>query len=184
MFHGSIVGRDKVDAITGATQSTMAGSAAAEFKLAGHYVSAGVNLGKTNQHVDYKDTANGITGDRNISLLLLDLPLLYNFHLLKKPSGDRDNPRLILSIGGFLSLVLSKNIEPTGSVPPATLSGWALGPYLRAAGYPFKFGRFQPGLYLDFYRSFAPKFYDEVYFRKSSIGGQLGIINTGVSLRF
>jgi hypothetical protein len=183
VYHGSIVGRNKVDAVSGATKTSFAGSAAAEFNVAGHYVSAGVNIAQSGQHIDYKDTANGITGERDISLLLLDLPLLYNFHMFKKPSGGRDNPRLIIGLGAFVSFVLSKHIEQNGSVPSASLSLWTMGPYMRIAGYPFSFGRFQPGLYLDFYRSFVPKVYDEIYFRQNSIAGQLGIMNFGLSLR-
>jgi hypothetical protein len=183
-YHGSIVGRNRVDAVSGATKTSATGSVAAEFKVLGHYISAGVNVAQTGQNIDYKDTANGITGERDISLLMLDLPLLYNFHLFKKPSGGRDNPKLIVSLGGFISFMLNKNIESTGSTPPALLSQWAMGPYLRFAGYPFTFGRFQPGLYLDFYRSFLPKVYDETYFKQNSISGQLGILSGGLSFRF
>jgi hypothetical protein len=183
-YHGSIVGRNKVDAVSGATKTSVAGSVAAEFKVLGHYVSAGVNIAQSGQTIDYKDTANGITGERDISLLLLDLPLLYNFHLLTKPSGGRDNPRLVLSLGGFFSVILDKKIDQSGSTPSAKLSSWGLGPYLRIAGYPFAFGRFRPGLYLDFYRSFVPRFYDEVYFRQNSISGQLGILSCGLSLKY
>jgi hypothetical protein len=186
-YHGSIVGRNRVDAVSGATKTSVAGSAVAEIKVAGQYLSAGVNVAQSGQSVDYNDPANGVAGERDISLLLLDLPLLYNFHLLTKPSGGRDNPRLILSLGGFMSFVLSKQIVETGTVgaaDPEKLSSWALGPYLRVAGYPFAFGGFQPGLYLDFYRSFLPRFYDDVYFRQNSISGQLGILSGGLSFRF
>jgi hypothetical protein len=115
---------------------------------------------------------------------LLDLPVLYNFHLFTNPSGGRDNPRLVLSFGGFMSFVLSKQITESGTVGTAAMSSWALGPYLRVAGYPLSFGRFQPGLYLDFYRSFVPKFYDDIYFRQNSIAGQLGTLSGGLSFRF
>jgi hypothetical protein len=116
--------------------------------------------------------------------LLLDLPLLYNLHLIKNPAGDRDNPRLVLSLGGFCTFVLNRKTDDVGTAPSATLSSWGLGPYLRAAAYPIAFGRFQPGLYLNFYRSFAPKFYDEIYFRQNSSSGQLGILSCGLSLKY
>jgi hypothetical protein len=184
VYHGSIVGRNKVDAVSGATKTAFGGAAAAELNIKGQYIQAGLNIGLTDQTINYNDTAQGIVGRRDISLVLLDAPLLFNFHLLKNPSGDRDNPRLILSIGGFISFVLSKRVTESGTVAPADMSSWALGPYLRIAGYPFTFGRFQPGLFLDFYRSFAPKFYDDVYFRQNSISGQLGILSCGLSVRF
>jgi hypothetical protein len=183
-YHGSIVVHNNVDAVSGATKTSVCGSAAAEFKVANHYISAGVNIAQVGQNIDYKDTVNGITGERDISLLLLDLPLLYNFHLFTKPSSGRDNPRLILSLDGFMSFVLSKQESQTGAVKPEKMSSWALGPYLRIVGYPFSYGRFQPGLYLDFYRSFIPTFYDEPYFKQNSISGQLGILSGGLSFRF
>jgi hypothetical protein len=184
VYHGSIVGRNNNDAVSGATKTWVTGSGAAEFKVVGQYLSAGVNLAQSDQHVDYNDLANGIAGERDISMLLLDLPVLYNFHLFTNPSGVHDNPHLILSLGGFMSFVLSKQITESGILKPEEMSSWALGPYLRVAGYPFAFRSFQPGLYLDFYRSFVPKFYDDVYFRQNSISGQLGILSCGLSFRF
>jgi hypothetical protein len=184
VFHGSIVGRKRIDAVSGATRTSVSASTAAEVKVLGQYVSAGVNIEQTGQSIDYKDTANSVTGTRDISLVLLDLPLLYNIHLLKQPSGGRDNPRLVLSIGGFVSFVLSKRMDETGTPAPYHMASGALGPYLRVVGYPFAFGRFQPGLFLNFYRSFVPRFYDDVYFRQNSISGQLGILSAGLSMRF
>lgn len=184
VFHGSIVGRNRVDAVSGATKTSVSASAAAEVKVLGQYISAGVNIEQTGQSIDYKDTVNSMTGTRDISLVLLDLPLLYNIHLLRKPLCGRDNPRLVLSIGGFLSFVLSKQVDETGAPAASHIASGALGPYLRVAGYPFAFGRFQPGLFLDFYRSFVPRFYDDVYFRQNSISGQLGILSAGLSMRF
>ena len=183
-YHGSIVGRNRVDAVSGATRTSVGGSVAAEVKVLGQYLSLGINVGQTGQSIDYKDTANAVTGGRDLSLLLVDVPLLYNFHFFKNPSGGRDNPRLVIGLGVFLSLLADWRVADDGSTPPATLSRWGCGPYLRAAGYPFAFGRFQPGLYLDVYRSFVPRLYDEVYFRQNSISGQLGILTGGLSLRF
>ena len=87
-------------------------------------------------------------------------------------------------LGVFLSLVADWKVKDAGSTPDAKLSRWGCGPYLRIAGYPLAFGRFQPGLFLDFYRSFIPRVYDEVYFRQNSISGQLGTMTGGISLRF
>jgi hypothetical protein len=42
----------------------------------------------------------------------------------------------------------------------------------------------QPGIFLDFYRSFVPRFLDDEYFRENGISGQLGILNTGFTFRF
>lgn len=183
-YHGSIVGRNRVDAVSGATRTAVAGAVAAEVKVLGQYLSLGVNLGQTGQSIDYNDAANAITGSRDLSLLLVDFPLLYNFHLFTNPSGGRDNPRLVLGLGVFLSAVANWKVVDAGSTPSAKLSRYGCGPYLRLAAYPLAFGRFQPGLFLDVYRSFVPRFYDEAYFKQNSISGQLGILTGGISLRF
>jgi hypothetical protein len=184
VFRGSIVGRNKIDAVTGATKTAFSGAAATEFNIKGHYLQVGANIGQTSQTVEYHDASKGIDGTRDISLLLLDLPLIYNFHLFTDHSGGHNTPRLVLGLGGFSSFVLSRRIDESGAVGNASMSSWAMGPFLRAAAYPYALNRFQPGLFFDFYRSFVPQFYDDAYFKANSIAGQLGIINFGLSIRY
>jgi hypothetical protein len=186
LFHGSIVGRNEVDGMSGATKTLWSASAGAEVNIKGHYLQTGITIGKTDQHVNYVPPPDMfvIAGERDISLLLLDVPILYNFHFLSEHAGGGDKSCLIASAGGFASFVLSKRIDLHGSMTPAKMSNWALGPFFKLAWFPLDFGRMQPGIFLDFYRSFFPKyFFDHPYFKQNDIAGQLGIINTGISFR-
>lgn len=184
LYRGSIVGKNKVDAVSGATKSAFGGSVAAEWKIKGNYIQGGFTIGKTDQQIDYNDIATGIIGRRNVSMLLLDVPILYDFHMFPRYSEGRDCPWMIIGLGGFGSFVLSKDVNETGHLESKKLSSWAAGPFLKFAVYPFELRRFQPGLYLDFYRSLLPNFYDDPYFKANAMAGQLGIINMGLSIRF
>jgi len=85
-----------------------------------------------------------------------------------------------------MSFVLSKQIVETGTVgaaDPEKLSSWALGPYLRVAGYPFAFGGFQPGLYLDFTGVFC-RGSTTTFTSGRTRFRQLGILSGGLSFRF
>jgi hypothetical protein len=190
IFHGSIVGRNKVDGVSGATKTLWSASAGAEVKIKAHHFQIGCDFGKTDQHIDYQPLSQGGTydpfrGKRDISLLLLNVPLLYNFHFY--PAADGIG-RLTIGVGGFASFVLSKQInsqaDSPGLLPPASISSCALGPFFRVAFFPLDFERIQPGLFFDYYRSFIPNhFYDDALFRQNSIAGQLGIISCGISFR-
>jgi hypothetical protein len=190
IFRGSIVGRNKVDGVSGATKTLWSASAGAEVKIKKHHLQIGCDLGKTDQHIDYQpipenSATDPFRGKRDISLLLLNIPVLYNFHFYPAADG---NGRLTIGVGGFASFVLLKQInsqaDSPGFLPPAGISSCALGPFFRLAYFPLDFERIQPGLFFDFYRSFIPNhFYDDGLFRQNSIAGQLGIISCGISFR-
>jgi hypothetical protein len=190
--HGSIVGRNKVDGMSGATKTLWNASAAAEFKIKGHRLQTGLIIGKTDQRVNYsvspESPFEGVSDGRNISLLLLDIPVLYNFHFFSDSPKGNANGKLIAGIGGFASFVLSKRIDTHVNrhdlTPSEKMSDWVIGPFFRLTYLPLDFGRIQPGLFFDFYRSLAPKyFYDDPYFKQNGIAGQLGTINFGISFR-
>lgn len=188
VYHGSIVGRTKVDGISGASPNTHGATVGVEYNLKGHFLQMMLTYGRTKQTIEYNLTEQGIAGKREIRLHLFDLPLMYNFHFFRKPAYNRDNPRLILSPGIFFSFLLNKTVNDSGSLESletSKYSPWASGIFLRAAWYPYPFKAVQPGIFLEFYRSFLPKpVYDDPYFRENGISGQLGILNTGISLRF
>ena len=181
-YHGSVVGRNKIDGLTGATKNGHGTAVGVEYNLKGHALQAEVSFGWTKQSIDYGPPAEALSGKRDITLYLLDIPIMYNFHLLKKERFGREFPRLILSTGGFGSLVLKQKIVDS-TLESADVSLWALGPYLRAAYYPWPFKWLQPGIFLEFHRSFVPKVYDDVFFNENGIAGQLGIMNVGITLR-
>jgi hypothetical protein len=185
--HASIVGRNRVDGVSGATKTLWNASAGTEIKIKGHYIETGFSFGQTDQHITYHPSALNpdltATGERNISLLLLDIPVLYNFHFLPSTTHP-ESGRLIAGIGAFASCVLSKQIESIGAVSSEKLSGMALGPLFRLSYFPLDLPRIRPGLYFDFCRSFFPKnFYDDPYFKQNGIAGQLGTINAGICFR-
>jgi hypothetical protein len=183
VYHGSIVGRNKVDGLSGATKSLHSGTIGVEYNLKGHYLQGLVTLGRTRQTLSYHLPSEGISGERSIDLWLLDIPLMYNFHFFTRERFGRDNPRLILSTGGFVTFLLHESITDSSLSSPHA-SSWALGPFVRAAFFPFAFRLLQPGVFLELYRSFAPTVYDDRFFKENGISGQLGILNTGFSLRF
>jgi hypothetical protein len=188
--HGSIVGRNQVDGMSGATKTLWSVSAGTEFKVKGHYVETGLNIGKTDQHVHYESLVVGrdiiAIGNRDMSLLLLDIPLLYNFHFFPSKTADAQSSRLVAGVGPFASIVLSKRMSSEGTLrSPEKMSDWALGPFFRLSYFPLEFRRLTPGFYFDFYRSFLPKsFYDNAYFKQNGLAGQLGTMNFGVSFRY
>lgn len=187
IFNGSIVGRSKVDGISGATKSHPGVSAGAEFKIQQHTLYIGGNIGKTDQHIAYHPVISPeVRGTRDISLLLLDIPVLYSFHLMRDSIGG--DGKMVIGLGGFASVVLSEKIEShpdsPGSLPGAKVSNVAAGPFFKVLYYPLAFGKLQTGVYFDFYRSFVPVyFYDDPYFRENNNAGQLGVINLGISVR-
>lgn len=183
IYHGSIVGRTPVDGITGATPNTHGGTIGVEYNLKGHFIQLMSTYGRTKQTIIYCPPAEPVAGEREIKLYLLDIPVMYNFHFFPKERYGREFPRLILSVGAFGSFVLHQTIVDT-TLGSSVVSSWALGPFFRAAYYPWPFRRLQPGVFVEFYRSFVPKVYDDPFFRQNSISGQLGILNSGLSLRF
>ena len=182
VYRGSIVGRNKVDGISGATHNLHSGTVGVEYNLHGHFLQGQLTFGRTKQTLTYNLPAEGISGTRDINLLLLDLPLMYNFHFFNRERSGFISPRLILSTGGFFSIVLRQTITDT-VLNAAGASSWALGPFVRAAYFPFTVRQLQPGIFLEFYRSFIPKFYDDRFFRDNAISGQLGILSTGFIFR-
>lgn len=181
-YHGSIVGRNKVDGLTGATKNGHGTTVGVEYNLKGHPLQAELSFGWTKQWIKYGPPAEDISGKRDITLYLLDIPVMYNFHFLKKERFGREFPRLILSVGAFASFILPREIVDT-TLESADVSSWALGPFLRAAYYPWPLKWIQPGIFLEFSRSFVPKVYDDVFFNENGIAGQLGIMNLGITLR-
>jgi hypothetical protein len=185
--HGSVVGRTRVDGMTGATKTLWSASGGAEFKVKRHHLEGGLIFGQTDQHLDYRpegmDIIKQVSGPMDISLSLLDVNVLYNFHFFPA-AADRENGRLIVGIGPFASFVLSKEIDFSGVAGPDKLSSWAMGGFFRFSYFPVELNRVRPGLFFDFYRSFFPKyFYDYAYFKDNGISGQLGTINFGISFR-
>ena len=137
---------------------------------------AGFSIGKTDQSIQLSDRQTE-TGNGNISLLLMDIPVLYNFHFSPSASSGGKYDRFIVGVGAFVSVVLDREIETAGMIQSGKLSNWAIGPYTRLSCYPFNINGVQPGLYLDMYRSFAPGyFYDQALFKQNGIAGQLGTI--------
>lgn len=183
VYHGSIVGRTKVDGISGATPTTHGATIGVEYNLKGHFIQAMATFGRTKQTVTYGPPAEIVSGNREIKLYLLDLPVMYNFHLFNKERFGRTFPRLMLGIGAFGSFTLHQDIIDT-TLASSAVALWALGPYLRAAYCPWPFRLVQPGFFLEFYRSFVPKVYDDRLFDDNAISGQLGVLNMGILLRF
>jgi hypothetical protein len=184
---GSIVGRNMTDGVSGATKTLWNGTAGAEVKLGRHYLETGVILGQTDQQVNFEPGVADITSTasgQNISLLLLDIPVLYNFHFFPGRPREDESSRLLLGVGAFASFVLSNTITYSGTPDKGKLSKCALGPFFRLSYYPVRIKSVCPGLYFDFYRSLVPKyFYDQTLFRQSGIAGELGTINLGLSVR-
>lgn len=183
--HGSIVGRSKdIDGLSGASKTLWDASAGTELTIRKHHMEIGISIGETDQRLQLSDPQTE-TGNRNISLLLMDIPVLYNFHFSPYTSSGETYDRIIVGIGAFVSVVLEKEIETAGMIQSGKLSNWAAGPYLRLAGYPLNINGVQPGIYLDIYRSFTPRyFYNQPLFRQNGISGQLGSIDLGVAVKF
>ncbi len=181
-YHGSIVGRNRVDGLTGATKNGHGATLGVEYNLKGHPLQASATFGWTKQNVSYGPPAENVQGNREIKLYLLDIPVMYNFHLLKTERFGRMFPRLILSSGAFITFVLRQQISDSVLISP-DVSKLAMGPFLRAAYYPYPFKYLRPGIFLEFYRSFVPKVYDDPLFRQNGIAGQLGIMNFGIAVR-
>jgi hypothetical protein len=184
---GGIVGKSSLDGVSGATRTLWNAAVEAEVAIKGHYIETGLSVGETDQHVEYYPLSPDplvASGERNIKLLLLDIPLLYNFHFFPLSPLHRENGRLVVGAGVFASFVLSKEITAVGSPMPEKLSTFALGPFFRVSVYPVEISGISPGLYFDYYRSMAPKyFYDHPYFKQNGIAGQLGTMNFGMCLR-
>ncbi|MBN1575222.1 MAG: hypothetical protein JW913_01625 [Chitinispirillaceae bacterium] len=181
-YHGSIVGRNHVDGISGATKNGHGTTVGVEYNLKGHPLQAEVTFGWTKQSIHYGPPTEAVAGERDIKLYLLNIPVMYSFHFFPKQRFGRDFPRLILSAGAFGSFTLLQEIVDSTLESP-DVSSWALGPFLRAAYYPWPFKWLQPGIFLEFYRSFVPNVYDDRLFNDDGIAGQLGIMNMGISLR-
>jgi hypothetical protein len=186
--HGNIAGRNQLDGVSGATKTLWNASACAEFMVGKLHLETGFILGQTDQHIDYyptKPERQSESGEKNISLFLLDVPVLYNVQFFPVSLHNRESCRLVVGIGAFASFVLSHRIVSIGSPTMEKLSNWALGPFFRFSYFPVELKGLRPGLYCDIYRSFLPKyFYDQPYFKQNGTAGQLGMINIGISMRF
>lgn len=181
VYHGSIVGRNNVDGITGASPNTFGSTMSAEYNLKGHFIQAMATFGRTKQTITYGPPAQTVAGEREINLYLLDIPVMYSFHFFSQERFGRELPRLILSAGAFGSIVLHQEIVDT-VMKSSDVSSWALGPFLRIAYHPWPFKWLQPGVFLDFYRSFVPNVYDDPLFNENGMAAR-GILNMGIALR-
>jgi hypothetical protein len=181
------VGKSTLDGVSGATKRRWNAAVEAEVAIRGHYLETGLSVGETDQHIEYSPPSPDPrvpSGRRAIKLLLLDVPLLYNFHFFPGSPAHRETARLVVGLGAFTSFVLSKSITAAGAPMPENISSYALGPFFRASLYPLALPGINPGVYFDYYRSLAPKyFYDQPYFKQNGIAGQLGTINAGFCLR-
>ena len=110
---GSIIGKRRVDVVSGATKVGYSAAVLVEGNVDNHYFETGLEITGMRQELYFDDSAD-LVGDRELSLMLISFPLTYNFHLGKKTSRCRV---FILSLGVFGAFIIPSRVTDSGTPP-------------------------------------------------------------------
>ena len=92
-------------------------------------------------------------------------------------------PPYSIGIGPFLGYVADKKVREKGRLDNCSFNDIAVGPCIQAEMNPFVFYRnFSLGVYVDIFRTFFIKTYDDHYFNSNSSAGDIGAIKIGILL--
>ena len=172
-----------LDAITGATKSTLGVGVHTEIPVGKIYIESGIDYLGFNQSFSFDHTREDVFASKSLTFHQLRAPLTINFHLLPR----RENrPRLILRAGVSAGYTFHKSIIETGVQPDYEFYNWDIGPTLGATYFPVILKNGQPlGFFLDVYR--GSRIFDDIYHQEKGVGAQsyfkLGLVYQPLTIR-
>lgn len=178
--YGGIIDNKKADAVTSATKWGARAGVSGEFCIKRHYLDVGLEYLYFTQGLSFDSVFHGT---RTLSFHQLRLPVMYNFHFLKK---NRAYPMLTAGIGPYLGVLLFQDAVESGSLPSYAMKNAEVGIRLACCYFPFIVsGHFPMGVFFDFYRGFSP-FYEDQYhsFSKNNMTGNLSTLTLGLIFKY
>lgn len=163
---GGIIEDTKIDAVSGATKSSVNIGFHPTLNIHGHLIETGIDFLHYNQTFTYFDNTNNYDGKREFNYSEIRLPITYNFQFLKNTNNEG---QLIIKLGMSLGYRISENIKNSGEVPDYTFDKFSIGPTLGLSTIPFKLNdKYRLGIYVDFVR--ASKIYKDYYTVADDLG--------------
>ena len=178
----TIAGKNDVDGVTGATRVGWGAMVSGNWLVFGkHFLKVSIDVTKTHHDLTYSDSVRDVHGTRSISLLLVSVPILYMIPLGKPREGKPSIPLYSIGIGPFFGYVADKTVHEEGNLDNCSFNNFYVGPYLKAEINPFDFYKdFSLGFYLDIFRTFFIRTYDDHYYNANASAGDIGAIEIGV----
>ncbi len=163
---GGIIEDAKIDAVTGATKSSINIGYHPAFNICGKMIETGIDFLNYSQSFTYFDNTNNYDGKREFRYAEFRLPLTYNFQLFR----DNNNEGLLkIKLGISSGYRIYENIKHSGETPDYTFDKFSIGPTLGLSTTPFKLNnKLKLGIYIDFVR--ASKVYKDYYTTTNEVG--------------
>ena len=176
---GGIIEDTKIDAVTGATSSSINFGFHPEFNILDKNIETGIDFLYYKQSFTYLDNVEGFDGKREFRFAELRVPLTYNFQLFK---NEYSEGRLLIKLGLSAGYRVYENIEQIGTVPDYTFDEFSIGPTLGLSTTPFTINnKLKLGFYLDLVR--GSKVYEDPYITTDEVGN-MSNMKFGILLKF
>jgi hypothetical protein len=181
---GTFAGKSELDGVTGATRPGWGGLVNCHWPVfRKQFLTTGVDLTVVRQELRYSDDVGNVDGTRSISLAIVSVPLLYMVPLGKPRLEKPAIPPFSIGLGPFFGYVANESIRGNGNLCNYAVNRFNVGPYFQAEMNTVELPRgLQLGFYLNIYRTFFIKTYNDQYFVKSSAAGEIGVIKIGILL--
>lgn len=163
---GGIIEDNKIDAVTGATKSSIHIGYHPVLNIQGHVMETGIDFLNYNQSFTYLDHSNNFDGKREFNYAEIKLPITYNFQLFR---DDNNEGRLIIKLGISSGYRIFESIKDSKNIPEYTFDKLSFGPTFGLSSTPIKLNnKLRIGIYLDFVR--ASKVYKDYYTVDDGVG--------------
>lgn len=162
-----ISGASDLDAITGATKTSVNLGVHAQIRVKGHTLETGLDYIRFSQSVTYEMPSFTAEGKRDFRFHQLRMPITYNFNFFK----NKDNyPLLVMRPGLSIGNTVSKSISGSGNIPDYKFNTWNVGPMFGLSIYPVQVRQsLRIGAYLDLFR--GGKVYKDSFHQSDDVGG-------------
>ena len=175
---GGFVDNTEADGISGATHFGMDIGIHGEYNLKKHAVGLGLDYLTFAQDLKYNDTGNEYVGGTQYRYQVLNIPLTYNFNIVR---SSRDLPVLTVKAGVAAGILLNYSYESEGFVPDPTFNSASFGLTFGLMITPLHFRKASLGVYWDLYR--GSKIYEDPYHLSDDYGG-LSHMQFGLIMKF
>lgn len=169
----------EVDAFTGATQTGFNIGMRATKKFKATHLETGIDYMLNNQKLSYNDAVNRFSGNRELAVSQLMVPLTWNILVLKRYLPEQELRFKIGAVGQYNILA----VNDTGVLPEYTVNPFSAGATLGFAVYPVVLANGNKiGLFVDGYR--GSRVYEDFYNRKEFPIPGSSFVKCGISFQF
>ena len=175
-----IIDNQEVTLVTSATKIGAKTGVRAKFNLLKqkHFLETGIDLQYQPQTIKFNDQASLIAGERDFKMVLVKIPVFYNYCFLK---GETGHNRLGVKIGTNFAFMPYKKITDKGNLPEYSTKNSFNEMTFGISYYPVND---KLGILLEAGRGTSP-FYEDVYhqYKEKEIGAWSGL-SLGLNVKY